>query len=213
MRTPIKIGLVDPQEVVCKGLGALLNNYEDFTVVGQGHDMESARYICAKYNPQVLITDFLAEGLEGINLLAKLHEEFPEVRLFVLTAQSNKPCIDQTLKIGVLGYWFKNARIGDLVNAIRCVKDNQPSLAPDVLRSIIRTMVAPPEVGRDLTNREYEVLSWMVKGFNNREIANELSISYSTVKNHVSKVLSKLEVSNRVEAVTIALENQLVNAS
>ena len=212
MRTPIKIGLVDPQEVVCKGLGALLSEYEDFTVVGQGQDMESARYICSKYKPHLLITDFLDEGIEGINLLSKLHDEFPEVKLFVLTAHSDKPQIDQTLKIGVLGYWFKNARVGDLVNAIRTVKDNQPSLAPDVLRSIIRTMVAPPEVGRDLTHREQEVLSWMVKGFNNREIANELSISYSTVKNHVSKVLSKLEVSNRVEAVTTALENELISA-
>lgn len=213
MNTQTRIGIVDPQEVVREGLSVLLNSYEDFSVVGQGKDIASARHLCSVHNPDLLITDFFDEGKICIDPLRKLQEEFPWIQLFILTNQRDKQIINEALKIGILGYWFKHASIGDLVKAIRSVRDNQPSLAPEVLRSILHTMVGPHQVGYDLTEREQEVLGWLVQGLSNREIADALFISYSTVKNHVSKILSKLEVSNRVEAVTLALENNLVQTA
>lgn len=210
MNTQTRIGIVDPQEVVREGLSVLLDGYEDFSVVGQGKDIASARHLCSVHNPHLLITDFFELDKACIEPLRKLQEEFPQIQLFILTNEQNKQVINDALKIGVLGYWFKHASVGDLVKAIRSVRDNQPSLAPEVLRSILHTMAGPRQVGYDLTEREQEVLSWLVQGLSNREIADVLYISYSTVKNHVSKILSKLEVSNRVEAVTLALENNLV---
>ncbi len=212
MNTHTRIGIVDPQEVVREGLGVLLNSYEDFTIVGQGKDIETARYICSVNKPDVLITDFLDVHKVCIDPLRKIQKEFPHIQLFILTNQQNKQIINEALKMGVLGYWFKHASLGDLVKAIRSVRENQPSLAPEVLHSILRTLVASHQVGYDLTEREQEVLSWLAQGLSNREIADVLYISYSTVKNHVSKILSKLEASNRVEAVTIALENNLVES-
>jgi len=210
MQSNIRIGLVDNQEIVRQGLGSLLNAHENIEVVGQGNCLEDARYICDVHKPNILITDFV-ENYEdkGIQLFAQLREEFPQTKLFILTALNESGLINEALRIGVLGYWFKDASLDELVNAIYNVDRNQPSLAPDALRALLHTLIAPPELGYDLTEREREVLNWIVKGYTNRQIAHALYISYSTVKNHVSKVLSKLEVSNRVEAATIAVENKL----
>lgn len=210
MQSSIRIGLVDNQEIVRQGLGSLLNAHENIEVVGQGNSLEDARYICDVHKPSILITDFV-ENYEdkGIQLFAQLREEFPQTKLFILTALNESSLINEALRIGVLGYWFKDASLDELVNAIYNVDRNQPSLAPDALRALLHNLIAPPELGYDLTEREREVLNWIVKGYTNRQIAHALYISYSTVKNHVSKVLSKLEVSNRVEAATIAVENKL----
>jgi DNA-binding NarL/FixJ family response regulator len=213
MQSRIRIGLVDNQEIVRQGLSSLLEKYEDVEVVGQGNNLEDARYICDIYKPDILITDWFEPQDEGFNMLVRLREEFPLTKLLILTTHNNCHLINEALRIGVLGYWFKNASIEELVNAIRNVHRNQPTLAPDALHSLVHNLVAPPEVGYDLTQREREVLNWMVKGYTNRQIAHALYISYSTVKNHVSKVLSKLEVSNRVEAATIAVENKLTLTS
>ena len=210
MQSNIRIGLVDNQEIVRQGLGSLLNAHENIEVVGQGNSLEDARYICDVHKPNILITDFVEHYEDkGIQLFAQLREEFPNTKLFILTALNESGLINEALRIGVLGYWFKDASLDELVNAIYNVDRNQPSLAPDALRALLHTLIAPPELGYDLTEREREVLNWIVKGYTNRQIAHALYISYSTVKNHVSKVLSKLEVSNRVEAATIAVENKL----
>jgi NarL family two-component system response regulator LiaR len=209
MQSPIRIGLIDNQEIVRQGLSSLLDKYEDIEVVGQGNNLEDARYICDMYAPEILITDWFELPDEGFHKLGKLREEFPTTKLLILTTHNNCHLINEALRIGVLGYWFKSASIEELVNAIRNVHSNQPTLAPDALHALVHNLVTPPEPGYDLTQREREVLNWMVKGYTNRQIAHALYISYSTVKNHVSKVLSKLEVSNRVEAATIAVENKL----
>lgn len=213
MESQIRIGLVDDQEIVRQGLSSILDKYEDIEVVGQGNSVEDARYICDIYHPDILITDWFEAQEDGCQQLARLREEFPSIKLIILTTHNNCHLINEALRIGVLGYWFKNASIDELVNAIRNAHRNQPTLAPDALHSLVHNLVAPPEVGYDLTQREREVLNWMVKGYTNRQIAHALYISYSTVKNHVSKVLSKLEVSNRVEAATIAVENKLTAQS
>lgn len=210
MQSCIRVGLVDNQEIVRQGLGSLLNAHMSIEVVAQGNSLEDARYICDVYKPNILITDFLVDCEDkGIQLFSQLNEDFPKTKLLILTAQNDSRLINECLRIGVLGYWFKDASLDELVNAIYNVDRNQPSLAPDALRALLHNLIAPHELGYDLTEREREVLNWIAKGYTNRQIAHALFISYSTAKNHVSKVLSKLEVSNRVEAATIALENKL----
>jgi DNA-binding NarL/FixJ family response regulator len=209
METHIRIGLVDKQEIVREGISSLLGDYEDIQVIGQGNCFEGARYLCDVHHPDILVTDFLSADTDDIQVIRKLRQEFPSVKIFLLTTHENKHLINDVLQIGVLGYWFKNASVDELVTALRNVNRNQPSLDPDAIRSLLHILASPPEVGYDLTEREREVLNWLVKGYSNREIADALCISYSTVKNHVSKVLSKLEVTNRVEATIKAIEKKL----
>jgi DNA-binding NarL/FixJ family response regulator len=213
MDNKVRLALVDNQEILRQGLSSLLAKFDEFEIVGQGSSFEDARYICEVYHPHILITDVFGTEDDGITMLGQLHEEFPDIKLIILTTLNTSDMINEALRIGVLGYWFKDASLDELVNAIYNVNRNQPSLAPDALRSLLHNLVSPPSVGFDLTQREREVLNWVVKGYTNRQIAHSLHISYSTVKNHVSKVLSKLAVTNRVEAATIAVENKLSDTS
>ncbi|MGB7340294.1 MAG: response regulator transcription factor [Phototrophicaceae bacterium] len=210
MTTQIKIGIIDPQEVVREGLSVLLNSYEDLCVIGKGKDLYSARHLCFMYNPDILIIDFFCEDLISIEPLKQLQTEFPNVRLFILTNQCNKQIIDESLKLGILAYWLKNVSLGDLTKALRLVRKNQHSLAPEVLLTLLKSSYKTSVESYNLTNREQEVLSYLTQGMSNLEIADVLFISSSTVKNHVSSILSKMRVSNRVEAVALAFKNDLV---
>jgi DNA-binding NarL/FixJ family response regulator len=205
----IRIGLVD-KEIVRQGISALLNKRDDIKVVGQGNCMEDAFHICNVCSPDILITDFIEPETLSLSLLAKLHEMFPKTKLFVLTTQDKSHLIQDSLQAGVLGYWFKNASLDQLINAIHTIHLEQVSLAPEARHALLTILSAPHELGYDLTSREWEVLSLMSKGHNNSKIAYALCISPFTVKNHVSKILSKLGVANRVEAATLVLENKLL---
>jgi DNA-binding NarL/FixJ family response regulator len=206
----IRIGLVDKEEIVRQGISALLNQRDDMQVVGQGNCMEDAFHICNALSPDILITDFTEPETLSFSLLEKLHETFPKTKLFVLTTQDNSHLIEESLQAGVLGYWFKNISLEQLINAIHSIYREQVSLAPEARYARLTILSAPHERGYDLTCREWEVLNLMSKGYNNPEIAYALCISCPTVKNHVSKILSKLGVANRVEAATLVLGNKLL---
>src|SRR5262249_30848250 len=118
--------------------------------------------------------------------------------------------IQEALKAGAIGYLMKNVSVDELANAVRRAFQGQSTLAPEAAQALISMTTRPPEIGHNLTDREREILALMVEGLSNRTIAERLMISSSTVKNHVSNILSKLGTTSRTQAVALAVEHKVV---
>jgi NarL family two-component system response regulator LiaR len=149
-------------------------------------------------------------GVNGVQAIQTIHASCPEIQIIALTNFKEEKLVHAALQAGAISYLLKNVSIDELANAVRAAYGGRATLAPEAVQALVSTATRPPEPGHDLTNREIEVLALIVEGMNNREIAEDLTISRSTVKNHVSSILSKLGVSNRAEAVVIALQHDLV---
>jgi NarL family two-component system response regulator LiaR len=154
--------------------------------------------------------DLVMPGIDGATATQAIRENCPDTQVIALTSFKEDELVQRTLKAGAIGYLLKNVSANELVNAIRAAHAGRPTLAPEAARVLIQASQNPPSVGSDLTSREREILSLMVAGLSNPEIADKLVVSRSTVKFHVSGILSKLGVSSRTQAVTLALQNKLV---
>jgi NarL family two-component system response regulator LiaR len=148
--------------------------------------------------------------MSGIEAISQIKQKFPQVQFIALTSYKDQELVQGALQAGAIGYLLKDVSTEELANAIRSAYAGRPALAPEAAQALIQITTKGPAVGADLTDRERQVLSWMVDGLNNPEIADRLVISKGTVKFHVSSILSKLGASSRTEAVSRALQNHLV---
>jgi len=133
------------------------------------------------------------------------------VKVIVLTSFKEGDRIKKALEAGAIGYLLKDTSADELAQAIRSAHAGRATLSPQVAQALVETVNQPPSPGLDLTERELEVLALMVEGLNNTQIAGRLTVSASTIKSHVSNILSKLGVASRTEAVTLALRNGIVH--
>jgi len=207
----IKVLVVDDHNMVRKGLIVLLENFDDFEVVGEAGDGKTGVLLCQQYKPDVVLMDMIMPVMDGIEATTTIRELCPETQVVALTSFSDDATIQNALKAGAISYLMKNVSVDELALAVRKAHEGQPTLAPEATRALIAASRRPPEVGHDLSEREREVLSLMVDGLNNREIAEVLTISNSTVKNHVSNIFAKLGTTSRTQAVALAVERKLVN--
>ncbi|MBL8117296.1 MAG: response regulator transcription factor [Anaerolineae bacterium] len=207
----IKVLVVDDHNMVRKGLIVLLENFDDFEVVGEAGDGKTGILLCQQYKPDVVLMDMIMPVMDGIEATSTIRELCPETQVVALTSFSDDATIQNALKAGAISYLMKNVSVDELALAVRKAHEGQPTLAPEATRALIAASRRPPEVGHDLSEREREVLSLMVDGLNNREIAEVLTISNSTVKNHVSNIFAKLGTTSRTQAVALAVERKLVN--
>jgi NarL family two-component system response regulator LiaR len=210
MAGPIKVMLVDDHAVVRSGLGAVLMSYDEVELVGEAGNGQEAVQICEKCNPDVILMDILMPVMDGVAATAAIHEKWPDVRIIALTSYKEKDMVEGALKAGALSYLIKNVSAEELVGAIKGAMSGQPKLSPEAAQVLIEEMKKPSSPVYDLTDREKEILALMVEGLPNTGIADKLIVSRSTVKFHVSNVLSKLGVSSRTEAVALALKHNLV---
>ena len=211
MTTPkrIRVMLVDDHTVVRSGLGAVLSASDDMTLVGEAGDGEEAVRLCERLQPEVILMDLLMPKMDGVAVTKIIHERWPQIRVIALTSFKEKEYVEGVLKAGATSYLLKNVSADELEAAIRRAASGQASLSPEAAQVLIQNVNEPAKPGSDLTSRELDILRLMVDGKSNGEIAESLFVSQSTVKFHVSNVLSKLGVTSRTEAVAIAVRYHL----
>lgn len=208
--TQIRVLIADDHNMVRKGLVTLLEDFEDLLVIGEASDGELAFNACRENCPDVVLMDMLMPRMDGVTATEKIRAACPTTQVIALTSFSDEENVQAALKAGAIGYLMKNVSGDELANAIRRAQQGQSTLAPEAAQILIRATTRPPAPGHDLTERELEVLALMIEGLNNREIGERLIISSSTVKNHVSSILSKLSTTSRTQAVALAVEYKIV---
>jgi DNA-binding NarL/FixJ family response regulator len=208
--THIRVFIADDHNMVRKGLQTLLEEFDDLEVIGEASDGEAALNACRDQCPDVILMDMLMPRMDGITATSKIREVCPQAQVIALTSFSDEANVQAALKAGVIGYLMKNVSGDELASAIRRAHEGQSTLAPEAAQVLIKATTRPPTPGHDLTERELEVLALMKEGLNNREIGERLVISGSTVKNHVSSILSKLGTTSRTQAVALAVEHRIV---
>ena len=207
---PIRLMIVDDHTMVRRGLSTILKVFDDLQLVGEADSGEAAIQLCAEVLPDVILMDMSLPGMDGAMATRSIRGKFSQTQVIVLTSFKAGNLIKQALEAGAIGYLLKDVSADDLVQAIRSAHAGRATLSPEAAQSLVETANLPPTPGLDLTEREREVLALMIEGLNNTQIAGRLTVSPSTIKSHVSSILSKLGVASRTEAVTLALRNQIL---
>ncbi len=210
MTDDIRIMIADDHSVVRSGLAAFLSVYEEFQLVGEAANGKEAYEKALSLKPDVILMDMMMPEMDGAQATKLIKEALPACQIIILTSFKEDKQIQEALKAGAIGYLLKNASVEELAQAILAAKAGKPTLAPEATKVLMNA--AGPEKYRmeELTARERDVLTMMIEGLNNPEIAQKLFLSRSTVKFHVSSILGKLGVSSRTEAVSIALQRKLI---
>jgi NarL family two-component system response regulator LiaR len=207
---PIRVMLVDDHTMVRRGLATFLRVFEDLQLAGEAESGAAAIQLCGQILPDVVLMDMAMPDMDGATVTRAIRQQFPQVKVIVLTSFKEGDLIKNALEAGAIGYLLKDISADELARAIRAAHTGRATLSPEVAQSLVENANQPPAPDLDLTEREHEVLILMVEGLNNTQIAGRLTVSPSTIKSHVSNILSKLGVASRTEAVTLALRHGLV---
>ena len=202
----IRILIVDDHYIVRMGLVALVGTESDMEVVAEAGGGNEALELFARHQPDLLLLDLRMPDKNGIQTIVEIREKFPEARILVLSAFDGDEDIYRALHAGAQGYVLKNTTGDKLVPALRTVASGQNWIPKDVA-----SQLALRKMREQLTTREVEVLSELAKGLANKEIADALSISEHTVKDHLKNILGKLQVADRTEAVTTAIQRGIIH--
>ena len=209
-KDPIRVMLVDDHTMVRKGLATFLKIFDELLLVGEAENGGAAIKLCNEVKPDVILMDMVMPDMDGATATALIRKKYPQVQILVLTSFKEGELIKKALEAGAIGYLLKDVSADDLARAIRAAHAGRATLSPEAAQSLVETANLPPTPGLDLTEREREVLVLMVEGSSNSQIAVKLGVSSSTIKSHVSNVLSKLGVNSRTEAVSLALRHHIV---
>jgi NarL family two-component system response regulator LiaR len=203
--------LVDDHTMVRRGLAAFLKVFDDLQLAGEAESGAAAIQLCAEVGPDVVLMDMVMPDMDGAAATRIIRQQFPQVQVIALTSFKEGNLVKNALEAGAIGYLLKDVSADELARAIRAAHAGRATLSPEAAQALVETANQPPAPGPDLTERELEVLTLMVEGLNNTQIAGRLTVSPSTIKSHVSNILSKLGVASRTEAVTLALRNRIVS--
>jgi len=207
---PIRVMLVDDHTMVRRGLAAFLKVFDDLQLAGEAESGAAAIQLCAEVVPDIVLMDMVMPDMDGAAATRAIRQQFPQVQVIALTSFKEGDLVKNALESGAIGYLLKDVSADELAEAIRAAHLGRATLSPEAAQALVETTKQSPTPGLDLTERELEVLALMVEGLNNTQIAGRLTVSPSTIKSHVSNILSKLGVTSRTEAVTLALRSHIV---
>ncbi|MBW4692723.1 MAG: response regulator transcription factor [Lyngbya sp. HA4199-MV5] len=206
LATTIQVLIVDDHAIVRRGLATIIDRDPEMTVIAQAEDGQQAIAHFRDYQPDVTLMDLRMPQMDGVAAIAAICAEFKQARIIVLTTYDRDEDIYRGLHAGAQGYLLKDSKADELLNAIRIVHNGQKYVPQTVGAKLLQRMSNP-----ELSERELAVLQLMAQGMSNVDIATALSIGESTVKSHINRLLSKLGVNDRTQAVIVAVKRGLVS--
>jgi NarL family two-component system response regulator LiaR len=207
---PIRVMIVDDHLMVRKGLGTFLKAYDDMEMVGEAENGLKAIELCERAKPDVILMDIMMPEMDGVATTRAIIQKFPQMHVLAITSYADLKLMQSILQAGAIGYMLKDVSAEELARAVRLAANGKGTLSSEAAQMLVNGANHHPSIGHDLTDREREVLHWMIKGLNNTQIAGKLVVSPSTIKSHVSNILSKLHVASRTEAVALAVHDKIV---
>lgn len=205
----IRVLVVDDHQMVREGLKVLLSTSGDIVVVGEAANGAEAVEECRRTEPDVVLMDVRMPVMSGAEATAEITATCPEVRVIALTSYVDRDYVQGALDAGAISYLLKDAHLEALIRAIRDAMAGRGTIDSSAMKALLEPRL-DDKVGRDLTQRERQVLALLARGLSNKEIAGELTLSVGTVRLHVSNILSKLEAPNRTTAAAIAMQHGLL---
>jgi len=206
----IRVLIVDDHTVVRGGLRLFLLAFSDLELVGEASSGQMAVELSKIHEPDVIIMDLLMPGMNGVEATHQILSRNPHTKVIALTSFPDNQLMKDAIDAGVSGFLLKTASATDLVEAIRAVANNKIAFSAEA-KKIIDEESDYSLFHKSLTKREWEVFRQLTKGSSNAEIAEDLGISVATVKYHISHILSKLNLKNRVEVITYAIHHHLMD--
>lgn len=208
MNNPIRVLIVDDHPVVRRGIKSLLAEESDIEVVGEAINGKDALQQVAQLHPDVILMDLVMPEMNGVEAIQRITATYSDARILVMTSFAADDKVFPSIKAGALGYLLKDSDPEDLIRMIHQVYRGELSIHPAIARKVIQELNRPPEeplTPDPLTEREVEILQLLAQGVENKEIARRLVLREATVRTHVSNILSKLHLANRVQATLYAL--------
>ena len=212
----IKVLICDDQEIVCEGLRRILESDDEISVLGAAHNGIEALEQIEKAKPDLVLMDLKMPDMNGVIATRKIREKHPDISILILTTFDDDEWLFDAIRSGASGYLLKDRPRGELISAIKgTVRGGSyvdPAVAGKLLNNIVQNIPQrTPSVDISLSDRELEVLRLLAMGLSNADISRRLYLSEGTIRNYMSGIFSKLNVSDRTQAVVIALREGLVN--